>query len=151
MNNKNPLDGFTPHFHTRNRSLLFKVWSLLNMNVCRVHLHSHLADNSCKGIPRNSQSSQLAVSLVRSRNFLYHSSQFAVLFLASSQFLTNYKFKKIQVKCSILLFIDIFSIICLHFELTLKQFSISSFFESGWNTISMISVGKFSMLLLPRW
>ena len=46
------------------------------------------------GIPRNSQSSQLAVSLVRSQNFLYHSSQFAVLFLASSQFLTNYKVKK---------------------------------------------------------
>ena len=47
-----------------------------------------------KGIPRSSQSSQLAISLVRSRNFLYHSSQFAVLFLASSQFLTNYKVKK---------------------------------------------------------
>ena len=46
------------------------------------------------GIPRNSQYSQLAISLVRSRNFLYHSSQFAVLFLASSQFLTNYKVKK---------------------------------------------------------
>ena len=46
-----------------------------------------------KGIPRSSQSSQLAISLVRSRNFLYHSSQFAVLFLASSQFLTNYKVK----------------------------------------------------------
>ena len=53
-----------------------------------------------------------------------------------------------STQIGILFFENIFSIICLHFELALKQFSISSFFESGRNTISNTSTGKFSMLFL---
>ena len=44
MYNKNPLDGFAPHFHIQNRSLLFMVSSLLDM---KVEQKGHLAEFHC--------------------------------------------------------------------------------------------------------
>ena len=74
-----------------------------------------------------------------------HPNFFGKLYLHKKRYMQEQIICVIKLQ-NILLFVNIFSIICLHFELTLKQFWISSFFESGWNTISKTSTGKFSML-----